>query len=92
MGGLIRYIVSRACRCRFLSRFIFRIDFHPLQKQDYYFDVTTPVLVQKAIKHLRRDSGVLDVGTGSSCVIGLSLWKRLGCRVMARDVDPEIIA
>ena len=90
--NLVRYIAYKACRLRFLSQAIFRIDFAPVGKEDYYFDVTTPVIVKKAAEILSRDSRVLDMGTGSSCVIGLSLWKKFGCHVMASDINPEIIA
>ena len=90
--NLVQYIVSWACRSRFLSHILFGIHFKRVGGDDYYFDITTPVLVKKALESLVPDSRVLDMGTGSSCVIGLSLWKKVGCKVTASDINPEIIA
>ena len=92
MKNLIRYITSRIFRSGFLGRLIFRIDFAPLKSEDYYFDVTTPVLVGRAAEIIKPNSRVLDMGTGAACVAGLSLWKRLGCRVTASDINPDVIA
>jgi len=58
---------------------------------DYYFDVTTWVLINRTAKDLTRSTRVLDMGTGSVAVVGLTIWKRLGCSVISSDINPEIV-
>ena len=90
--NVIQSIFSRDCKSRFLARIIFRVDFQPIGKDDYYFDVTTLALIGRAGRSISRSSRVVDMGTGAVSVIGLTLWKRLGCRVIASDINPEIVA
>jgi methylase of polypeptide subunit release factors len=84
--------VRAATRSRLLARALFGVDFRPLQEDETYFDVTTPVLVREAARRLTRSSRVLDLGTGTVAVIGLALWRRLGCEVTSADVNPESVA
>lgn len=92
---MIRTLASRASgripRSRLLARLLFGIDFAPLGADDYYFDVTTIVLVRRVVRELDAGARVLDMGTGSRAVVALALWKRLGCRVVASDVNPMLV-
>lgn len=85
-------LIQRAVRLRLLARTLFGIDFEPLGPNDYYFDVTTVVLFRRARRVLDRNARVLDMGTGSMAVLGLALWKRLGCTVLASDVNPDLVS
>lgn len=90
--NVIQSIFSRACKSRFLARIIFGLDFQPVGKDDYYFDVTTLALIRRAGRSISRSSRVVDMGAGAVSVIGLTLWKRLGCNVIASDINPDIVA
>jgi len=82
----------RAYRSRRLAQAIFGISFLPADARDYYFDVTTAVLVRAVASRVRKTDHVLDLGTGAHAVVGLSLWKRTGCRVTCSDIDPQLVA
>lgn len=77
-------------RQRVLAGLIFGIQFHPLSGQDHYFDVTTVVLYRKMRTTLSDRSSVLDLGTGAAAVLGISLWKHTGCKVIAADINPDV--
>lgn len=81
----------RAYRSRPLARAIFGLSFNPTGPNDYYFDVTSVVLVQKVAPRIKKTDHVLDLGTGAHAVVGLSLWKRTGCRVTCCDINPELV-
>jgi methylase of polypeptide subunit release factors len=83
--------VRAATRSRVLARALFGIDFRPLGEDETYFDATTLVLVRRAARRLTRGSRVLDMGTGTVAVVGLTLWKKLGCQVISVDVNPESV-
>jgi methylase of polypeptide subunit release factors len=83
--------VRAATRSKVLAHALFGVDFRPLDEDETYFDVTTPVLVREAVRRLTRSSRVLDLGTGPVAVIGLALWNRLGCHVISADVNPESV-
>lgn len=83
--------VRAATRSRLLARALFGVDFRPLQDDETYFDVTTPVLVRQAARRLSPSSRVLDLGTGTTAVVGLALWRRIGCAVTSADVNPESV-
>ena len=75
-----------------VARALFGIRFAPaLSETDYYFDVTTFALFQFLAKRLDRRSQLLDMGTGSAAVLGLSLWRRVGCQVISSDIDPALV-
>jgi len=77
---------------RYLARLIFRINFRPLDKDDYYFDITTFVLSQILLKEVDKNDHILDMGTGTAAIIGLTLWKRRGCQIISSDINPEIVS
>lgn len=81
----------RAYRSRPLARAIFGLSFNPAGPKDYYFDVTSVVLVQKVAPRIKQTDHVLDLGSGAHAVVGLSLWKRTGCRVTCCDINPELV-
>jgi len=76
---------------RLLTYSLFRIRFLPLQEGDHYYDLTTIVLIRVLKKHLNPGNTVLDMGTGAFAVVGLSLWKQIGCQVIHADVDESLL-
>lgn len=75
-----------------VARALFGIRFAPaLSEHDYYFDITTVVLFQFLAKRLDRRSRLLDMGTGAAAVLGLSLWRRVGCQVISSDINPVLV-
>jgi methylase of polypeptide subunit release factors len=91
LKGLVFRGVRAATRSRLLARALFGVDFRPIEEDETYFDVTTPVLVSQAARRLTPASKVLDLGTGTVAVVGLALWRRLGCEVTSADVNPESV-
>jgi methylase of polypeptide subunit release factors len=79
-------------RSRLLARALFGIEFGPLGPKEYYFDVTTIALARRVSRLVGGSDRVLDLGTGSHAVIGLTLWKNTGCKVTCADSDREIVA
>ena len=79
-------------KSRHAARLIFKIDFKPVKKGAYYFDMTTLVLTKLLLGEINKDDRVLDMGTGISSIIGLTLWKRCGCFVICSDINPEIVS
>ena len=79
-------------KSRHAARLIFKIDFKPVKKGAYYFDMTTLVLTKLLLGEINKDDRVLDMGTGISSIIGLTLWKRCGCYVVCSDINPEIVS
>lgn len=85
-------LIARVTRSRRLAARLFGVRLRPLSDPSlYYFDVTTPVLVSVASRHVRPGMRVLDLGTGAAAIIGLALWRRHGCRVVAADINPSLV-
>ncbi len=84
------YLLLLIRRSRFITQIIFGIKVLPVEKPDYYFDVTTVVVFKRLSKILGSGLHLLDMGTGSSGIIGLSLWKKLKCDVISSDINPEL--
>ena len=91
MLGLLRRASWRLSGSRAFARRLFGIDFPPLQGSARYFDLTTPALVSVAAGRLGPDRRLLDMGTGAFATVGLALWRRTGCDVVATDVVPELV-
>lgn len=89
-SGAHRFIYALR-RSRSVAQAIFGVKVLPVEKKDYYFDITTVVLVKRLLKILKPGCRILDMGTGSSGIIGLSLWKKLKCFVISSDIDSEIV-
>ena len=79
-------------KSRYVAHLIFKIDFKPGKKGAYYFDMTTLVLTKLVLREINKDDRVLDMGTGTSSIIGLTLWKQCGCYVVCSDINPEIVS
>ena len=79
-------------KSRYAAHLIFKIDFKPVKKGAYYFDMTTLVLTKLVLREINKDDRVLDMGTGTSSIIGLTLWKQCGCYVVCSDINPEIVS
>ncbi|MAU25198.1 MAG: hypothetical protein CMC34_00195, partial [Flavobacteriaceae bacterium] len=84
--------IFQAMKSHFLSQQIFKINFKPIKDGTYYFDMTTFVLTKLLLKEINKGDRILDMGTGSSSTIGLTLWKQCGCYVVCSDINPEIIS
>jgi methyltransferase family protein len=91
MLGPLRWAAGRAGRSRALARRLLGIDLPPLGADARYFDLTTPVLVSVAAPSLAPGRRLLDMGTGAFAAVGLALWRRTGCDVVATDVSPELV-
>tara|TARA_B100000315_G_scaffold130656_1_gene120281 strand:+ start:305 stop:943 length:639 start_codon:yes stop_codon:yes gene_type:complete len=79
-------------KSRYAAHLIFKIDFKPVKKGAYYFDMTTLVLTKLVLGEINKDDRVLDMGTGTSSIIGLTLWKQCDCYVVCSDINPEIVS
>ena len=79
-------------KSRYAAHLIFKIDFKPSKKGAYYFDMTTLVLTKLVLREINKNDRVLDMGTGTSSIIGLTLWKQCGCYVVCSDINPEIVS
>ena len=79
-------------KSRYAAHLIFKIDFKPVKKGAYYFDMTTLVLTKLVLREINKDNRVLDMGTGTSSIIGLTLWKQCDCYVVCSDINPEIVS
>ena len=79
-------------KSRYAAHLIFKIDFKPVKKGAYYFDMTTLVLTKLVLREINKDNRVLDMGTGTSSIIGLTIWKQCGCYVVCSDINPEIVS
>jgi methylase of polypeptide subunit release factors len=90
--GLLRRASGRISQSRALARRLFGIDF-PARGESgaRYFDLTTPVLVSVVAPRLAPGLRLLDMGTGAFATVGLALWRRTGCDVVATDVRPELV-
>ena len=64
---------------------LLRIDVPPIDADRRYFDLTTPVLVRLVAPRVTASTRLLDMGTGAFAAIGLALWRRTGCQVVASD-------
>ena len=85
-------VSKRVFRSRWLAERLFHLKLPTFEERDdYYFDVTTVVLVNRATQLLSSSSRVVDMGTGGAAIIGLSLWKRLRCWVLSSDVNPDLV-
>ncbi len=91
-GSVLWWGAQQLYRSRWCARWLFGVNFLPLEGPDHHFDVTTIALVRRAAREVAPETRVIDLGTGSRAVIGLSLWKRSGCHVTAVDVNPDVLA
>ena len=92
LESIIQKFIFQLMKSRYAARLIFKIDFKPVKKGAYYFDMTTLVLTKLVLREINKDDRVLDMGTGTSSIIGLTLWKQCGCYVVCSDINPEIVS
>ena len=92
LESIIQKFIFQLMKSRYAARLIFKIDFKPVKKGAYYFDMTTLVLTKLVLGEINKDDRVLDMGTGTSSIIGLTLWKQCGCYVVCSDINPEIVS
>ena len=84
-------IATAVYRSRLLARLLFGVRVPPVGPDDYYFDISTWVIVRRASRELNRDMHLIDLGTGTQAIIGISLWRKFGCKVTSVDINPEIL-
>lgn len=89
---LIKNLIFKIMKSNLIASLIFKIKLNPIPEGTYYFDMTTYVLTRLLLKKLNKKSHVLDMGTGACCIIGLTLWKHLGCNVISSDMNPDLIS
>jgi len=89
---LFKNLIFKIMKSNIIASLIFKIKLNPIPEGTYYFDMTTYVLTRLLLKKLSKKSLVLDMGTGSCCIIGLTLWKHLGCKVISSDTNLDIIS
>jgi methylase of polypeptide subunit release factors len=87
LGKLARY----PHRWKLIAKWLFKVEFGPLQPSDYYYDFGSVALVGHAKKTLARKSVVLDLGCGANAVIGLALWRALDAKVLSVDINPTLV-
>lgn len=68
----------------FYGRF-FKVNEHVLVPR-----MDTEVLVEEALRYLKQDMKVLDMCTGSGCIL-LTVMKESGCRGTGCDISPEAL-
>jgi hypothetical protein len=90
-SGPLRRGARRAAASPRLARWLLGIEVPPIGPGRRYFDLTTPILVHVVAPDLDAESRVLDMGTGAFAAIGLSLWRRTACTVVASDVDADLV-
>lgn len=87
----LRWAAARAGRSRALARRLLGVELPPLAGEPRYFDLTTPALVSVAAAYLGPGRRLLDMGTGPFAAVGLALWRRTGCDVVATELTPELV-
>lgn len=90
--SIVQAVAMKVYSSKLIAKFLFGIDFPALGPKDYYFDISTHVVVREVSKRIGPKNHLIDLGTGSFGVIGLSLWKKTGCKVTCVDVNPELAA
>lgn len=78
-------------RTKFIANFIFKTRFIERDKDAYYFDITTYYIIKVLLLNLNSKNKFLDLGTGTSALIAIEIKKRVGCKVIASDINKEII-
>lgn len=89
---LIKNLIFKIMKSNKITNLIFKIKLNSIPVGTYYFDMTTYVLTKLLLKKLSKQSRVLDMGTGACCIIGLTLWKHLGCKVISSDINLNILS
>lgn len=90
MAAWQRKLARFPFRQRWLARLLFGIEFGAVGDEDYYFDLVTPALLSRARRIIPREATVLDLGTGAHAILGLSVGKAVGARVVSADIDPAL--
>jgi methylase of polypeptide subunit release factors len=88
---ILKNIAHHVSRSRSLARLLFGVKFLRVPKDYYYFDTTTYATTRLVSKILRRDNRVVDMGTGTAAVVGLFLWRKIGCSVVSVDINPTMV-
>lgn len=61
-----------------------------LGRDEHAFDATSLAMTSFLRTRVPYGSRVIDLGTGSAAILGLWMWKRLGCRVTSVEIDEDI--
>lgn len=92
VNAILQAVAHRIYSSRAIAQSIFKLKFQPMQTAYYYFDITTYTILKKVIPRLHKNNVVLDLGTGPHAIVGLSVWKRVGCKVTSVDINPNLAA
>lgn len=90
VNRILQAFAHRIYSSRAIAQYIFELKFQPMKSAYYYFDITTYTILKKVIPRLTKSNVVLDLGTGPHAVVGLSTWKRIGCKVISVDINPNL--
>lgn len=92
INTILQALAHRVYSSRAIAQWIFKLKFQPMKSAYYYFDITTYTILKKVIPRLTKNNVVIDLGTGPHAIIGLSVWKRVGCKVTSVDINPNLAA
>jgi release factor glutamine methyltransferase len=84
------FLFHRLARSRVVAGPLLGLKLQELGEDEHYFDATTLALISVAREVVPKGARVLDVGCGSAAVLGLWLWKNLGCQVSCSEIDATI--
>jgi len=90
--SIVQAVAMKVYSSKTIAKMLFGIEFPKLGPKDYYFDISAHVVVREVSQRIGPKNHLCDLGTGSFGVIGLSLWKKTGCKVTCVDVNPELAA
>ncbi len=82
--------LSRWTRSASLARMWFGVAVPKLGRDEHAFDATSLAMTSFLRTRVPYGSRVIDLGTGSAAILGLWMWKRLGCRVTSVEIDEDI--
>jgi methylase of polypeptide subunit release factors len=92
LSPLARAAYPHVVRSRSAARLLFGIDFGPISRDDYYFDVTTWVLARCVRARVAAGMRVLDMGTGAVAALAQVAARHTRGPVTAAELDPALAA
>jgi hypothetical protein len=78
---LLYEVKQRLTRSAFLTRWLFGVHAPALADGNRCFDLTTLALQREARRRIARGARVLDMGTGTTAVLGIWIERELGSTV-----------
>lgn len=87
-----KVVLNPLFRNKIAARFLFGVKFGPIEPEYFYYDLSSIATVKKLSEYVSKDTRVIDMGTGAFAVIGLALWKSIGCHVLSVDINKDIVS